>query len=94
MRTYAEEIYNNCKNTNFDDKEEAIRLAQWLAGELSRFHRLSLMQDEKLQELMPAKDYNKWAIASGNQLFFDDINAMPNSDFKQIILDYYDDITK
>ena len=89
-KTYREYIYAMCKDVDMTDSEEATRLAQVLASEAIFYNRLVLKYEDKLMELMTAKDYEVWAEASASEIFQESIDNMADSDFKKFCQDNMD----
>lgn len=92
--TYREYLYRLCTGTDFSDKDEAIRTAQLLVEEAMMHHDLTMTYEEKVKELMTAKDYEEWSAKRAREMFRKQVEAMEESDFKQMILDNFEEITK
>lgn len=92
--TYREYLYELCTGTDFSNKDEAIRLAQILVKEAIMRHEAAMAYEAKVKELMPAKDYEAWAAKRAKELFKAQVEAMEESDFKQMILENFEEITK
>lgn len=80
--TYKEHIYEVCKNTDLDNKDDVIETMQYLAKELMGFQDLCLVYDRKLQEVMTAKDYLEWSTEKAKEKFKRDIENMEDGEFK------------
>ena len=91
--TYKEHIYEVCKNTDLDDKDDVIETISWLATELIRANKINLDYDEKLKEVMTAKDYLAFVEEKAKELFKEEIEEMAESEFKTFCIDYFDEIT-
>lgn len=92
--TYREYLYELCTGTDFSNKEQAIRLAQILVEEAIMRHESAMAYEAKVKELMTAKDYEEWSAKRAREMFRKQVEAMEESDFKQMILDNFEEITK
>lgn len=92
--TYREYLYRLCTGTDFSDKDDAITLAQMLVEEAMMYHDLTMTYEEKVKELMTAKDYEEWSAKRAREMFRKQVEAMEESEFKQMILDNFEEITK
>ena len=55
--------------------------------------KLCKMYEEKLIELMGKRKYYKFSTECAKSLFIDEVSSMKNNNFKQFILDNFDEIT-
>ena len=55
--------------------------------------KLCKMYEDKLLQLMGKKKYFKFVDECAKSLFADSVSNLPNGDFKQFILDNFDEIT-
>lgn len=55
--------------------------------------KLCKMYEEKLIELMGGRKFYKFSTDCAKSLFMDDVCSMENNDFKQFILDNFEEIT-
>lgn len=55
--------------------------------------KLCKMYEEKLIELMGKRKFYMFSTECAKSLFMDDVCSMENNDFKQFILDNFEDIT-
>ncbi len=94
MVNYQEYIYNFCSNTVLDDKEDVIDTINYLGRECIRYNKLTMWYDDKLKEVMTAKDYEKWTTETGKKLFKEDIEMMEDGDFKEFCKEHYDEVTE
>lgn len=92
--SYRQYLYDLCTGTDFSDKDEAIRTAQLLVEEAIMYHDIALAYEAKVKELMTAKDYEEWAAKRAREMFRKQVEAMEESDFKRMILDNFEEITK
>lgn len=90
---YDEYLYNVCKDTNLKDEEDVTATMQFLAQELKNYHDFAMKQDEKLKEIMTAKDYAEWKTEVGKELFRRQVEDMEDGDFKNFCLENWDKIT-
>ena len=93
MLNYQEYIYNICSETNLDDRDDVIDTIMSLGKECIRYHKMIMWYDDKLKEVMTAKDYDKWATEMGKKLFKEDIEMMDDGDFKEFCKEHYEEIT-
>ena len=92
--SYRQYLYDLCTGTDFSNKDDAITLAQMLVEEAMMYHDLTMTYEAKIKELMTAKDYEEWAAKRAREMFRKQVEAMEESDFKQMILDNFEEITK
>lgn len=90
LKTYRELIHEECSKTDFTNEEDAVLLAQYLAIEAIRNHDITLIQEEKLKEIMTAKEFEEWATKIGEELFKKEIESMPQSAFKDFAIQNMD----
>lgn len=93
MKTYKEYIYDLCTEADMNNPEEATRLAQMLATECMDEHNVAMRQEAKLKEVLSAKDYEEWSRATARELFKEHIENMEQSDFKDFVLENFEEIT-
>lgn len=91
--TYKEHIFTVCENTDLDDKYDVVETMQYLAKELMDYQDLCLRQEEKLKELMTAKDFEEWGTAEAKRMFKNHINQMEDSEYKTFCIEHFDEIT-
>lgn len=91
--TYKELIYELCSSTNFKNEEEAIRLAQYLANEAVMYLTALKRMEDKMKEVMTAKEYEEWAKEDAKIMFRQNVEAMQESDFKKFCTENFDLIT-
>lgn len=91
--TYREYIYEMCNNTDMANEEKATLLAKELATEAIEYHDISMAQEAKLQEIMSYADYVKWSKETAKRIFKNEISGMADGDFKDMILEHFDEIT-
>lgn len=84
--TFREELYNRITDTDFGDEEDVILLVQSLAGDILRYHDICMDYEKKLTEVMSAKDYYEWVTESAQKIFIQEMERMPDSDFKDFCL--------
>lgn len=92
--SYRQYLYELCTGTDFRNKDEAIRTAQLLVEEAMMYHDTSIAYENKCKELMTAKDFEEWSKSMAKKLFRKQVEAMEESDFKKMILDNFEEITK
>ena len=78
-----EYIYKLCTDTDMTDPEAATELAQTLSMNLLRLDSVCKKQEDKLQEVMSAKDYKRWAMQTAKELFREEVGNMPDGEFKE-----------
>ena len=91
---YEEYIYTLCKDTDMTDEEEATMLVQMIVSEALSYHKLVMIFEDKLKELMTAKDFDEWSKQAAVTLTKFDIEHMADSDFKDFYLENFDAIVK
>lgn len=92
--TFREELFDQLKDLDFDDRDAVIETMQIMARELLRNHDICMIYEEKLQELMSAKEFREWSTKVAKELFQKDIDEMPDGEFKQFCIDHFDEITE
>ena len=90
--TYREYIYKCCTDTDMSNEEEAVALTQLLAYECTLYHDLLYKYENKLKEIMTFKDFDKFASDIAKELFKAEIGGMDESEFKDFILENFDEI--
>ena len=80
--TYKEYLYYLCSKTDMEDSDKATRLAQMLVTDCLKYNYISKRQDEKLKEILTAKQYDEFVKQVGRELFEIDLDNMPDCDFK------------
>ena len=58
--TYREQIYKACDSTDLDNNDEVIGLIQFLAGEAVQNHEVLLALENKLKEVVSAKEFDEF----------------------------------
>ncbi len=91
---YKEYIYKVCKDTNFGNEEEAIQTAQFLAGEAIRYFRFLELQDEYMKLNFTYKEVNDMAKTVAQQVFSEDVDALPEGGFKDCCRRHMDEILR
>jgi len=94
MKTYRAWIEEAIKNTNLADEREAQAIVDFLQDELLRMHKTTTIYEAKLQELMTEEEREEWAKEAGRRLFADTVDRMPESAFKDFVLQNFDSITQ
>lgn len=84
---YNEYLYKICSQADLSNEDEATELVQYLAKECAKNNDIALKYDDKLKEVMSAKDYNAWTIKTGKELFLKEANGMEDSPFKDFVLE-------
>lgn len=93
MISYKEYLYHICKKTDLNDKESVTRAMQHLASEAAQSYEFGKVAENKLKELMSAKDFEAWSMEVGEAFFRMEVEAMPDSDFKTFILENMGKVT-
>lgn len=94
MSSYREYVYALCEGTDFNDPEDATRTVQLLAKELIRHSDACLEYEKKLEEIMTAKEWREFISATSRKLFKQEIDGMADSEFKDFIIERFDEITE
>lgn len=90
--TYREYIYNRCIETDISNEDDVLELLQLLAYESTLYHDLLMIYENKLKEIMSFKDFDKFAADTAKELFKADIGGLEESEFKDFILENFEDI--
>jgi hypothetical protein len=96
MPTFREYLYERLSAVNLaelEDREEITELLRWLAKELVQYHDIAMAQEAKMMEVMTAKDFDDFCTDQAKKLFQSDIDAMPDCEFKQFLIDHFDEVT-
>lgn len=91
---YREYIYKLCKDTDFTKEEEAIKTAQFLASEAIRHFRVLELQDEYMKLHFAYKQVEDMAKAVAKKAFKEEIEGLPEGDFKDICMEHMEEITR
>lgn len=83
MSKFTEEIYRICTETNFNNPNEAQALAEILARNLMITNKMAMQYEEKLKELMSAKDFEDYSKELAKGLTRDFFSSLPDSPFKE-----------
>lgn len=92
--TYREYIYNRCIETDISNEDDVLELLQLLAYESTLYHDLLMIYENKLKEIMSFKDFDKFATDTAKELFKADIGGLEESEFKDFILENFEDIVE
>jgi hypothetical protein len=74
------------------NEEETTDLVRFLLYELLQYKDTVELTDDKLQEMMSAKDYDEWAKETGIELWKREVNRMDEGEFKDFCMSHMDDI--
>ena len=88
MSDYRKFLYDLCNSADLDDREDVIDVMNVLAKEALKYHNALMQCDDKLQELMSYKEYNKWSIERAKEMFTESINSAPD-EVKGFLKDIY-----
>lgn len=89
---YREMVYHLCSEADLDDKKDVLALVKFLANEAVQNHEASKRCEDKLKELMSYKDFVEFSMAIAKEMFKQDVEAMPEGDFKDFITENMGDI--
>lgn len=92
MRTYREYLYEMCNSTDLSNEEDATLLVQTLVGDCLRYHDVAVEQEKKLQEIMSFKDFTEWSSNVAKRMFKEEVNGMADGEFKDFVLENFDEI--
>lgn len=92
MKTFREYLYNNVSDVDLSNKDDATMLVQWLCGVLIRYHDMTMAYEDKMQDLMTAKEYSEWSTKQAKELFRNEWENAEDSDFKAFVLENMDKI--
>ena len=90
MISFREYLFNTLNDINLDDKEETTLTLQWLAKELIQYHFISIEYENKLKELMTAKDFDIFSEQIGKELFKQNIDMLEDEEFKEFCMDNFE----
>lgn len=87
---YREFLHEACTDTDMDNKEDVTMLIQFLLREAVNNHDSGMEYEEKLKELMSAKEFEIFSKESAVRLLERDLNSMPDCEFKDFALKNFD----
>lgn len=93
MLDYKEWLHDLCSSADLANEQEATKLVQTLASELMHYHHIAMSHEDKLQEIMSAKDYKTYTSKLAKELFRMTVQSMPESEFKDFTIKHLDEIT-
>lgn len=88
--TYREHLHKICTETDLDDKEEVTRLISFLLQEAVEENSLNRRLEDKLMEIMNAKDFNDFVQSTSKEMSQEWVQNLPDSDFKEFAIKYAD----
>lgn len=89
---YREMVYRLCSEADLDDKKDVLALVKFLASEAVQAHEVNRRFEDKLKELMTYKDFTEMSMEIAKEMFKQDVEAMPEGDFKDFITENMGDI--
>jgi len=89
---YREYLHQHCESCNLTDKEDVTSLIQFLLKEATDYHDIAMVMEKELKNRMTANEFESWSNEMAKEKFKNDINAMPDSDFKKCTLEHMDEI--
>ena len=92
MISFREHLFNTLNSINLDDKEEIVLILQWLAKELLQYHFISIEYEDKLKELMTAKDFDIFSEQLGKELFKQSIDMLQDEEVKDFCIKNFEQI--
>ena len=90
--TVREYVYDLCENTDLDDKDDVIYTLRTLALKVVLLNDIFLEYEDKLKELLNYKDFVALTNKSAKYLFKSEVDALEEGEFKEFILNNFDDI--
>lgn len=63
-------------------------------SELERMRKTAVAYEEKLVQLMGPEAFGAFAVEVGRMLFREEVEGMPESDFREFVLKHFDEITR
>ena len=72
--------------------EEVIAFIETQSAMLDHLQLVCQIQERKLKELMNANTYDEWETELAKELFFNHVTNLPDSDFKDFVLDHFKEI--
>lgn len=84
---YREMVYRLCSEADLDDKKEVLALVKFLANEAVHANEVNKRFEDKLKELMSYKDFTEMSMEIAKEMFKQDVEAMPEGDFKNFVID-------
>lgn len=88
--TYREYLHKICTETDMDDKEDVTRLIQFLLQEAVEANSLSHRLEDKLKEVMSAKDFEEFVEINATEMSKEWLHNLPDSEFKDFALRNFD----
>ncbi len=90
MISFREYLFNTLSDVNLEDKDETTLTLQWLAKELLQYHFISIEYENKLKELMTAKDFDTFSEQLAEELFKQNIDMLEDEEFKEFCIDNFE----
>lgn len=88
--TFRNYIYNLCKNTDLDNKEDVIKTMKFLALRVIQLNDVATTYENKLQEVLSYKEFNELTTTQAKVLFKSEIDSLDDGEFKDFIIDNFD----
>ena len=63
-------------------------------SELERMRKTVVAYEEKLVQLMGPEAFGAFAVEVGRMLFREEVEGMPEGDFREFVLKHFDEITR
>lgn len=92
--TYREAIYEICTKTDLNDEEDVIDSMSMLADEATKYHDICMTYEDKLKEIMTAKDFAKFIGDVARDMFRKSVDNLPNGSFKDFCNANFDELTR
>lgn len=63
-------------------------------GKLEQMRKIIIAYEEKLAQLMGPEAFGEFAVEVGRMLLLEEVERMPEGDFRELVLKHFDEITR
>lgn len=84
--TYREYLHKLCTETDMNDKDDVTRLVQFLLQEAVEYNEISIRHEEKIKEIMSAKDFEEYTDKLADEMTKEWINNLPDCSLKDFAI--------
>ena len=93
MISFDEYLYEICTNTDLKNQEAVTETMSTLAKFARQYHDMVMTMEDKLKELMSAKDFEKWTSEQAKKMFWAEIEESGDEDFIKWVRENFESIT-
>lgn len=85
---FADYINSLMKNTDLSDQDAVQDALLELGYQCITLHRFLMKMDKQLQLVLTKDEYNSWSSRTAKEAFIEELENMPESDFKYDVLQW------